>query len=65
MATDTGIDTLGRSCDVVRHGSLLKIALIRISFECVDFQKLSQIIANLLVKKAVMMPWMLRLSSSS
>ena len=43
----TEIDILGHSCDVVRHGSLLKIASIRLPFECVHFQILSQIIANL------------------
>ena len=41
------IDILGRSCDVVKHGSLLGIAFEPISFECIDFQRLSQIIANL------------------
>ena len=41
------IDILGHSCDVVRHGSLLKIASIRLPLSVVDFQRLSQIIANL------------------
>ena len=35
------------SCAVVRHGSQLQIASTRSPFECADFQRLSQIIANL------------------
>ena len=50
--------TLGRSCDAVRHGSLL---FDPISFECVVFQRLSQIIAseNLTEREAEIsnLPW--------
>ena len=41
------IDILGHSFDVVRHGSLLKTAYDTSSFECVDFRRFCQIIANL------------------
>ena len=41
----TEIDILGRSCAVVRHGKPIGNCLDPISFECVDFQRLSQIIA--------------------
>ena len=41
------IDILGHSCGVVKLGNLLKTALIYSPFECIDFQRLSQIIPNL------------------
>ena len=43
----TKTDILGRLCDVVKHGSLLKSAFDPISLECVDFQRLSQVSVNL------------------
>ena len=41
------IDILGHSCDVVRHRSLFEDYFDTFSFECVEFQRLSQIITNL------------------
>ena len=41
------IAILGRSCDVVKHRNLLKIALSRSLLNVLTFQWLSQIIANL------------------
>ena len=43
----TEMEILGRSCDVVNHGSPLEIVLSRSLFECIDFQRLSQIVANI------------------
>ena len=43
----TEIGILERSCDVVRHGNQLENASTQSSFECIDFQRLCQIIANL------------------
>ena len=44
------IDTLGHSCDVVKLGNLLKIAVDTFSFECIHFLRLSQIFASLTCK---------------
>ena len=43
----TDIDTLGPSCDSVKHGCPLEKCFDPISLVCIDFQRLSQIIANL------------------
>ena len=43
----TEIDVLGRSCDVVRHGSLLKLAVIRCSLNVFTSRGSARIIANL------------------
>ena len=40
------VDILGQSCDVVKHGNLLKIASIHFPFECIYFQRLSHIFAS-------------------